>query len=75
MYAFLSLLTQIKCERIEAFMKDFSITHRLNPPVKPFQKKKKRERNYFLIFRPELFKLYDKKMAMARTSGRKEFVF
>lgn len=67
----------MKCERIGAFMKDFSATHRLNPPVKPFRIiiiKKKEQRNYFLIFRPELFKLCNKEMAMAGISGRKEFV-
>ena len=46
---------------------------RLNPHVKPLRRKK--QRNYFLIFRPELLKLHNKKMPMAWTSGRKEFLF
>lgn len=77
MYAFLSLLlTQMKCERIEAFMKDFSTTHRLNPPVKPFRKKKKKEREkLFFDISSVTFKIIQQENGNGTNIGEKRICF
>lgn len=65
----------MKCERIEAFMKDFSATHCLNPPVKPFRRKKKETEKLFFDISSRTFQIIEQENGNGTNIGEKRICF